>query len=62
MGEATDPRTYAIIAAAMEVYRQLGAGFLELVYQEALAPEFGLRNVPQRREVELPVHYKQSQK
>jgi GxxExxY protein len=53
-----DPRTYEIIGAAMEVHKQLGCGFLEPVYQEALAVELGLRNISFRREVRLPLHYK----
>ncbi len=42
----------------MEVHRQLGYDFLEVVYQEALALESAARGVPYRREVELPVCYK----
>ena len=42
----------------MEVHRNLGQGFLEAVYQEALAVELTLRQLPHEREVTLPVTYK----
>jgi GxxExxY protein len=42
----------------MEVHRQLGCGFLEPVYQEALSIEFAKRQIPFVREVELPLEYK----
>ncbi|MBI1999940.1 MAG: GxxExxY protein [candidate division NC10 bacterium] len=53
-----DPRTFALIGAAMEVHRVLGAGFLEAVYQEAFAKELSRREIPFRAEAELPVFYK----
>jgi GxxExxY protein len=55
-----DPRTFAIIGAAMEVHRRLGHGFLEAVYQEALELEFAHRNIPARKQVELPITYRGS--
>ncbi len=49
---------YAIEGAAMEVYYTLGVGFLEPVYQEALAFEFDRRGIPYVREERLKIYYK----
>jgi len=56
--EPSDSRTFAIIGAAMEVHRVLGAGFLEVFYRDALAIEFGLREIPFVAEAPCPVTYK----
>jgi GxxExxY protein len=53
-----DPETYAIIGAAMEVHRELGPGFLEGVYQDAMQIELTTRNIPLDRECAVPVSYK----
>jgi GxxExxY protein len=50
--------TYAVIGAAMEVHRVLGPGFLEAVYQSALAHELKLRAFSFQEQVHLPVCYK----
>ena len=53
-----DPQTFAIIGAAMEVHRELGSGFLEVVYQDALQHELRLRNIPFVHEHSIPIAYK----
>jgi GxxExxY protein len=50
--------SYAIMGAAFEVYKQLGCGFLEAVYQEALLLELGERGIPYESPKPLKLHYK----
>lgn len=50
--------SYALIGCCMEVYNVLGHGFLEAVYQEALARELKRAGIPFRREVPLEIFYK----
>ena len=50
--------TRTIIGTAMEVHSNLGPGFLESVYEEALAIELNLQNVPYERQKAIPVMYK----
>ena len=53
-----DPRTAAIIGAAIEVHRQLGPGLLESAYEQCLCHELHLRGLPFKCQVNLPVSYK----
>ena len=53
-----DQRTYKIIGAAMEVHRELGSGFLEAVYQEALEKEFTIQEIPFKAQPEIRIKYK----
>ena len=50
--------TYKIIGTAMEVHNVLGPGYLEAVYQNAMAREFKLRNIDYEEQVNLQVDYK----
>jgi len=53
-----EEETYAINGALFEVHKQLGPGLLEKAYQEALAVELQLRNIPFEREKHFKINYK----
>jgi len=49
---------YQIMGACFEVYKEMGSGFLESVYQECLAPEFDKRNIPYESQPRIQLKYK----
>jgi GxxExxY protein len=53
-----DQKTYAIIGTAMEVHKELGNGFLEAVYQEALEREFTYQEIPHKSQPPVRIEYK----
>jgi len=50
--------SYAIQGAIFEVYREMGCGFLESVFQECLEKEFQARNIPFKSQNQTPIYYK----
>jgi GxxExxY protein len=56
--EEIDQLTRKIIGCAMEVHNQMGNGFQEVIYQRALAIEFGLQGLAYKRELEMQLTYK----
>ena len=53
-----DEKTYKIIGAAIEVHKELGCGFLEAVYQEALEREFGCQGISFKSQSIIQIAYK----
>ena len=53
-----DEKTYKIIGAALEVHKELGCGFLEAVYQEALGKEFACQAIPFKPQPVIRIAYK----
>ncbi len=53
-----DALTYKIIGCAMNVHKELGCGFLEAVYHEALEHEFEIAKIPYVREQKINITYK----
>ena len=56
--ERLDVLARSVIGAAIEVHRHLGPGYLESMYEEALAIELELRGVPFERQKQIGVNYK----
>jgi GxxExxY protein len=53
-----DQLAHRVIGAAIEVHRELGPGYHESIYEEAMAIELELRGIPFKRQFALPVMYK----
>jgi GxxExxY protein len=53
--------TDSIIAAATAVHRELGPGFLETIYEQALAVEFAIRGIAFVRQRPIPLFYRDHQ-
>jgi GxxExxY protein len=53
--------TDSIIAAAIAVHRELGPGFLETIYEQALAVEFAIRGIAFVRQRPIPLFYRDHQ-
>lgn len=49
---------YDFMAAAFEVYNDMGNGYTEDIYQESIEMELADRNIPFKPQPELPIHYK----
>jgi GxxExxY protein len=47
-----------VIGACFEVHKTLGPGYLESVYEEAVAKELALRNIPFEKQKPIEVNYK----
>ena len=56
-----EEETFAIRGAVFEVYREMGSGFLEAVYQECLEKELTSRGIPHVSQQELKLAYKGAQ-
>lgn len=50
--------SYQVIGCAMEVYKTLGPGLLETVYEKALIHELELKGIPVKSQVEVEMNYK----
>ena len=56
--ETLNQLSYNVIGCALEVYKTLGPGLLESVYEKALVHELTLRDIPVRAQVDIDMNYK----
>jgi GxxExxY protein len=56
--EPLQQQGYDFMAAAFDVYNEMGHGFTEDIYQESLEDELGQRSIPYVPQAEVPIFYK----